>query len=310
LGWDLDDIQSWLYIHLKKDNLQRKVVHSGELMERSEDITENLILFNKFNFTDDGYYGFGSYDEVPLWEVNGSVVSLGGIDLEPVGSAGFKIPLYHRNTPIPTSTFTPQLGDDGVAVYMNQKLVNGIKVASDQFDSVLAIDDNSGPVSNWLGDIIDLSYVDGGEPTGWQSWADYAEYGLGIIQVTQSGDYFVDIAIYDYDVEELFLNSSPAITNSKYQRVYLINEEELGIDEFAFDGLILYPNPVSDNLLIKAPLNNITSVSAVDVLGRMVKQVSNQSGIEEIQFSDLKTGMYFVNLSNGIETVTKKVIKE
>ncbi len=97
---------------------------------------------------------------------------------------------------------------------------------------------------------------------------------------------------------------------SVISNIYLLKGEELGIDDDVFKSLVLYPNPVSDNLLIKSPNHTITSVIINDVMGRMVKKLNNEFGIEEIQFSDLKTGLYFITVSDGNETITKKVYKK
>ena len=150
-----DDRQSWMYSFYRKENpdtpqdIQRTYTASGELLERSPSIINRPNYFGKYDFSDSGFSAFGSYDSnginggVPSYsdQAGGYLpVQLDGTDLPTASSGEFYSFLYTRTFSF-LETFTPQLGLDGVNVYMGKKVVNGVITNSDEFDSVLAIDD-------------------------------------------------------------------------------------------------------------------------------------------------------------------------
>ncbi len=315
------DQQSWIYTYFRKDNLQRKEAHAGEKLERYWSIINQPNYFGKYNFTDNGFMAHGSYDGygindgVPSYN-NGTgtyqPVQLDGSDLPTAGQGAYYTFFYERVFDIP-ETFTPQLGLDGVNVYMGKKIVNGVLTDSDEYDSVLAIDDAVN-LDNWIGTIIDPSYIDGGEVPGWSvwadkpSWAEYSLYGLGDVRVNSNGDLYVDVAMYDW-YNELFFSSSAGITRVKFQRIYLINEENLGAPSNSFDNLRIYPNPTNGVLHINSP-QQITSVRVTNILGQTVLSLqSTKQSLEEIDLSVLESGVYTLAIKTNKGEVVKRVVK-
>ncbi len=82
-----------------------------------------------------------------------------------------------------------------------------------------------------------------------------------------------------------------------------------------FDNIIAYPNPVSNQLTIKYPASLIGNISydVMDVMCRIVFSGSftSNSGISdsEIDFSSLKSGIYFMRLESDDQIATLKIIK-
>lgn len=85
----------------------------------------------------------------------------------------------------------------------------------------------------------------------------------------------------------------------------------LSVDEFDKTDVVIYPNPV-DNMLKISSLNKVKSVTIINSLGQIIKNIKTTNQPEEVQidFSGINSGVYLVkvNFKNG-KTITKKVIK-
>jgi len=300
--------QTWQYIHMKK-NLQRMVIHSGEKIEYYWGFYQDMYRFQRYNLDEDGYDAIGFYNDVPLYTTGGGVyqvVSVGGTQLPANVGQETKTFKYHRNTSIPSETFTPQLGNNGVTVYMNKKIENNSLTDSDEFDSVLTID-NSIDTNTWVGSIIDPSYITGGEATGWSVWANYALYGLGNVQVNDKGDLFVDIAMYDWTDFIDFFYLAPVITRTKLQRIYLINESQLSLDDLMLNEIMIYPNPTTGIVQIKLPNSIILkSINIYDIQGKHIETFKNH----RIDMRKFSKGMYFLKINTDKGSISKKVLKQ
>ena len=99
-----------------------------------------------------------------------------------------------------------------------------------------------------------------------------------------------------------------AITEIEFYKpeVLSINDTTLGSL-----GIEFYPNPVKNNkLFIKRTSTDFNAVTIYSVLGQKVLdiQLNNNNPIEEINVSSLKTGLYFIEISNGKQKGIKKII--
>lgn len=73
-------------------------------------------------------------------------------------------------------------------------------------------------------------------------------------------------------------------------------------------GVKIYPNPVRDGkIFIKSSSNEVKDVKIYNILGRKVIDTKVNAG-EEINVSDLSTGMYMISITENNKTLTKKVI--
>jgi len=71
----------------------------------------------------------------------------------------------------------------------------------------------------------------------------------------------------------------------------------------------VFPNPVSNGLLsIQSQSNTLKNISIYDVIGRQVYQKSTT--VNQINISNLKTGLYFVKVQQDGKVATKKLIVE
>ena len=78
-----------------------------------------------------------------------------------------------------------------------------------------------------------------------------------------------------------------------------------GIDDQNQLDISIYPNPVSDIVYIDGSSSQLKIV-VFDILG---KQVLNKSNTNTINVSLLSKGVYFIKVSDGINSSTKKFIK-
>ncbi|PHK34990.1 hypothetical protein VF13_37745 [Nostoc linckia z16] len=79
-----------------------------------------------------------------------------------------------------------------------------------------------------------------------------------------------------------------------------------GRNNAQIDGLSIYPNPLSGNVLhVVTPNNTEKAVAIYDVLG---KQVVNTLTTETVNVSGLNSGVYIVKITEGGNTATKKLI--
>ena len=88
-----------------------------------------------------------------------------------------------------------------------------------------------------------------------------------------------------------------------YKDSFWIPDEEPQATEQAY---VLYPNPIgSDNMLY------IRSQKAVDniyVFNQMGQLVTHEAGVEQVNLSDLKSGIYLVRISDGSQFYSYKII--
>jgi surface protein len=80
----------------------------------------------------------------------------------------------------------------------------------------------------------------------------------------------------------------------------------LGIDDLNQLDVSIYPNPTSDTVYINSSSSQL-KVVVFDILG---KQVLNKPNTNSVDVSSLSKGAYFIKVSDGINTSTKKFIKE
>ncbi len=82
----------------------------------------------------------------------------------------------------------------------------------------------------------------------------------------------------------------------------LVRESNLGIGESAIDGFTFSPNPASDTFNLRSEQTPINQVTIHNMLGQQVFQRDfNNTQIETINISQLKSGMYLVTV-NGTTT--------
>src|SRR5690606_29123197 len=82
----------------------------------------------------------------------------------------------------------------------------------------------------------------------------------------------------------------------------------LSTDDFDVSSIKIYPNPVKNELHINLNNSFETTVEIYNVLGRrMLNQTIQDSEI--LSTENLSTGVYILKLTQGNQSITKKLIK-
>ncbi len=76
-----------------------------------------------------------------------------------------------------------------------------------------------------------------------------------------------------------------------------------GLKDINADGIVMYPNPVTDMIYIKSNKLDAKSIKINDIMGRTIRVFNNAQNLESIDVSGLNKGVYFLT------TDTKKQFK-
>jgi hypothetical protein len=134
-----------------------------------------------------------------------------------------------------------------------------------------------------------------------ESWHSYEG---GTLSVTFTPD---ATKIYSVKVTFSSLGATPKSISLKGSGTSVaIDEQE------ATDGVTIYPNPTTGELIINNEQLTINNVEIYDVMGRMVKTrfiASLQDDTTTFDISCLPSGIYFLRIQTENGVVTKKVVK-
>jgi hypothetical protein len=75
-------------------------------------------------------------------------------------------------------------------------------------------------------------------------------------------------------------------------------------------GISIYPNPFIDEFKVDKGNNNKLSISIIDYSGKLIYQMKSTNQEIAIDFKEFASGVYFIQINNGIQSVVKKLIKE
>ena len=79
-----------------------------------------------------------------------------------------------------------------------------------------------------------------------------------------------------------------------------------GFQNVFFNSLKLVPNPAKNWVQISGDFDSITAVEIFDIQGKLVKEIVSFQG--QINISDLKAGLYFVQITAANKTTAKKLV--
>lgn len=74
----------------------------------------------------------------------------------------------------------------------------------------------------------------------------------------------------------------------------VIQTATAGLEDINANGIVIYPNPVSDKLVLKSNLLNANTIIISDITGKTVKTINNSKLTESIDVSNLENGMYIL----------------
>ena len=88
-------------------------------------------------------------------------------------------------------------------------------------------------------------------------------------------------------------------------------DESTGIEDLLKNNLVFYPNPVKDelNLIIGSELQGEIYLQVINSIGNVVKTATYKNQNEfKLNVSNLNSGIYFIQVNVGENTITKRVI--
>jgi hypothetical protein len=107
---------------------------------------------------------------------------------------------------------------------------------------------------------------------------------------------------------EIYFDYNPAIITNTFETLFVnaLNNESYSVSNFA-----IYPNPANDILTIQNKDNTVISkVNVVDILGKTIKTSTFNATEISMDISDLKAGIYFIEIHSNTIKTTQKVIKK
>lgn len=79
-----------------------------------------------------------------------------------------------------------------------------------------------------------------------------------------------------------------------------------GVEDFTANSVKMYPNPANGVVYFSTSANDALTVSVFDVLGKQVMDAQNVQS--QLNISSLNPGMYFVKMTQGSSSATKKLV--
>ncbi len=164
----------------------------------------------------------------------------------------------------------------------------------------------SGPI--YLGD---LAYVPGTSKvicTAVNSSASGSAYSL------DNGLTWVGIDVLQHNQVEFFNEttgfSGGFSSNATTGGIAKYTGNVLPIKSFESEGFSVYPNPINDTFSIQKENNTVISgLTISDINGRTVKTINVNTIENQINVSDLNSGVYFLNITSDKGLIIKKIIK-
>ena len=160
--------------------------------------------------------------------------------------------------------------------------------------------------------MISPDYELGMEP--WEAiWFDVTDmfnYSPGNFEWTESGVVNLNQKLSEVGITEGFrmaflYESSESTGAAAWEidnvRVFML---VLSMEENDAVSFNLYPNPANDKICVEAA--NAAEVQILDMAGRMVMKVNVVEGINNINVSDLNSGVYFVKMNNTVVKFVKR----
>lgn len=83
----------------------------------------------------------------------------------------------------------------------------------------------------------------------------------------------------------------------------------LGVDQLKFSDFKIYPNPFVDKIHIENIGLQEYELTVLNSLGQTISQTQINSENSIIDVADLKVGIYFLRIDNGVNPITMKIIK-
>lgn len=117
--------------------------------------------------------------------------------------------------------------------------------------------------------------------------------------------------IQDVLVDEVSQGPVPTYTFYAVDADHTIRAEfqNVGIDDFPEESLVLYPNPTNGKLTVSGSKFQVSSIEIYDVYGKLLQSVTVNDVAADLDVSVLPAGLYFARIRTGNGVVTKRFVK-
>jgi len=111
----------------------------------------------------------------------------------------------------------------------------------------------------------------------------------------------------DYDAGTVVQGDETIDSDNSIIYLEVTTDEALGLNETAIASpFTLYPNPSIDGVIFVDGVDGNYQYIVTDMLGKVTAQGRMIAGLNNIRTSNLETGMYLLNFSNGVNTYVEK----
>nr|MBX2829324.1 T9SS type A sorting domain-containing protein [Flavobacteriaceae bacterium] len=130
-------------------------------------------------------------------------------------------------------------------------------------------------------------------------------------QLTESDVYLVDNStgiLHNLKNDSYEFTSDAGTFHNRFMLYF--SREVLGSENNLESEVLLYPNPVNDQLNIFSMKSYIESIEVYDIRGRRMRQdIEEEKNSCALNISNLETAVYFVRVVTETGSITKKIIK-
>lgn len=136
------------------------------------------------------------------------------------------------------------------------------------------------------------------------------------IKIYVGGNNSIRYHVNKQDGGDMYIGGTPTVGNitihhnSTYPSTITLpgNNPLLALGENGVDELMIYPNPVNNELKINGSGNEISNIRIVDLSGKTVYQEAKFMGSIDISF--LEQGVYLINFERSGQYTTKRFVKK
>ena len=100
--------------------------------------------------------------------------------------------------------------------------------------------------------------------------------------------------------------NASAVTTTYVDNITALSSQTAGLDDYTASFVKMYPNPANGIVNFSSASKAILKVAIYDMLGKEVLRSENVQ--LQLNISSLKPGMYFVNMIEGAQLTTKKLV--
>ena len=119
----------------------------------------------------------------------------------------------------------------------------------------------------------------------------------------------VDLSVLTINVSNItqILYDPTSESNTHYvDNFYFYKSPTAGLEDISANSVKMYPNPANGVVYFSTSANDALTVSVFDLLGKQVMDAQNVQS--QLNISSLNPGMYFVNMTQGSNVSTKKLL--